>query len=71
MNQISDNSQLQVIAEKVEKWEIEVDSVAPTEPEKFENLLRRMRYTFHENHYLITDVKRRLIGNTFFLVLGQ
>ena len=28
-----------------------------------------MRYVLHENHYLITDVKRRLIGKKFILFI--
>jgi len=49
------------ISEKLAKFETEIDSILPSEPQKFENLLRKMRYCLHENHYLITDTKRRLI----------
>ena len=31
------------------------------QPEQLELLLRQLRYVLHENHYLITDCKRRLI----------
>ena len=51
----------EIIQEKLAKYEDEIEDVASTEPEKFELLLRKMRYSLHENHYLITDVKRRLI----------
>jgi hypothetical protein len=51
------------VSEKLDRFQVEIDSVPPTEPERFENLLRRMRYSLHDNHYLITDTKRRLIGN--------
>ena len=32
------------------------------QPESFELVLRQLRYVLHENHYLITDCKRRLIN---------
>ena len=31
------------------------------QPEQLELVLRQLRYVLHENHYLITDCKRRLI----------
>lgn len=31
------------------------------QPECLESVLRQLRYVLHENHYLITDCKRRLI----------
>ena len=31
------------------------------QPELLELMLRQLRYILHENHYLITDCKRRLI----------
>ena len=49
------------ISHKLAKFEEEIEAVLPTEPEKYEFLLRKMRYCLHENHYLITDCKRRLI----------
>lgn len=49
------------IANKLAKFEEGIENVSPAEPEKYELLLRKMRYCLHENHYLITDVKRRLI----------
>ncbi|XP_023348143.1 protein msta isoform X2 [Eurytemora carolleeae] len=51
----------QVISERLDKLELEIESVPKNEPERLENLLRRMRYVLHENHYLITDTKRKLI----------
>ena len=49
------------IASKLAKFEEEIEAVLPTEPENYEHLLRKMRYCLHENHYIITDCKRRLI----------
>jgi len=49
------------IANKLAKFEEGIEAVTPADPEKYELLLRKMRYCLHENHYLITDVKRRLI----------
>lgn len=49
------------VNERLRKFEKEIDEVKLTEPELLEGLLRRMRYCLHENHYLITDCKRRLI----------
>ena len=53
---------VQVVSEKLDRFQAEIDAVPPTEAERYENLLRRMRYSLHDNHYLITDTKRRLIG---------
>ena len=50
------------VSDRLEKLETEIDQAGSEEPDKLENLLRRMRYMLHENHYLITDVKRKLIG---------
>lgn len=49
------------VSDKLLKFEKEIDAVKPNEPEAYEGILRRLRYCLHENHYLITDCKRRLI----------
>jgi len=49
------------VAERLNKFEKEIDGASPDEPEGLEGVLRKMRYCLHENHYLITDCKRRLI----------
>jgi len=49
------------VSERLSKFEKEIDSVEPDQPEGLEAVLRKMRYCLHENHYLITDCKRRLI----------
>ena len=51
----------EIVSCKVAKFEAEIDDIKSSEPEEFEKLLRRMRYSLHENHYWILDVKRRLI----------
>ena len=50
------------VQEKLKKWEDEMDAIDSDKPEELEKLLRRMRYSLHENHYWILDVKRRLIN---------
>jgi hypothetical protein len=50
------------VSEKLDRFQAEIDSVPVDEADRYENLLRRMRYSLHDNHYLITDTKRRLIG---------
>jgi len=47
------------ITNKLAKFEEAIEDAK--EPDQYEQLLRKMRYCLHENHYLITDVKRRLI----------
>lgn len=49
------------VTARLKKFEKEIETVKVTEPEVLEGLLRKMRYCLHENHYLITDCKRRLI----------
>ena len=49
------------MANKLARFEAELEAALPTDSEKYELLLRKMRYCLHENHYLITDCKRRLI----------
>jgi hypothetical protein len=49
------------VTDRLGKFEKEIDDSGPDKPELLEALLRRMRYCLHENHYLITDCKRRLI----------
>ena len=57
-----DNTQpSDTIKTKLAKFEDQIEHVLPSEPEKYELLLRKMRYCLHENHYLITDCKRKLI----------
>ncbi len=53
---------MQAVSEKLDRFQAEIDSVPVDEADRYENLLRRMRYSLHDNHYLITDTKRRLIG---------
>ena len=38
-----------------------IDSVSYSHPETLELILGEISETLHENHYLITDTKRRLI----------
>ena len=42
------------VAERLNKFEKEIDGASPDEPEGLEGVLRKMRYCLHENHYLIT-----------------
>ena len=49
------------IAQKLVKFEVEIDAVLSTEPERYEELLKELQCSLHENHYLISDCKRRLI----------
>ena len=41
--------------------ETRIDSVSYSHPEKLELILAEISEILHENHYLITDTKRRLI----------
>lgn len=41
--------------------ETEMESVPDSMPEKLENMLSEVECKLHENHYLLTDTKRRLI----------
>ena len=43
------------------KYEAEIDSVPSREPEILEQMLKELESLVHENHYLISDSKRRLI----------
>jgi len=57
-----DNSQAnELIANKLAKFEEQIEALEKDKPEPFELILRQLRYALHENHYLITDCKRRLI----------
>ena len=42
------------MAERLNKFEKEIEAVSPEEAEGLEGVLRKMRYCLHENHYLIT-----------------
>ncbi len=53
---------MQAVSEKLDRFQAEIDSVPSEQADRYESLLRRMRYSLHDNHYLITDTKRRLIG---------
>jgi hypothetical protein len=55
---------VQAVSEKLDRFQAEIDAVPPEQADRYESLLRRMRYSLHDNHYLITDTKRRLIGQT-------
>ena len=41
--------------------ETRIDVISYSHPEKLEAILEEISETLHENHYLITDTKRRLI----------
>ena len=52
------------VAAKLATWEAEVEAAGSERAEPYEQLLRKLRYLLHENHYLLTDCKRRLIGSS-------
>jgi len=49
------------VAAKLAKFEDQIEKMEKNKPEQLELVLRQLRYVLHENHYLITDCKRRLI----------
>ena len=49
------------IENKLHKFEVEMDSILTSEPEQLEQLLQELQSSLHENHYLVSDCKRRLI----------
>jgi len=51
----------ELINAKLAKYEQNIEDIKSSEPEEFEKLLTKMSLIFHENHYWILDVKRRLI----------
>ena len=51
----------EIINAKLAKFEQHIEDTKSNEPEEFEKLLNKMSTIFHENHYWILDVKRRLI----------
>jgi len=51
----------EIINAKLAKYEQHIEDIKSSEPEEFEKLLSKMSIIFHENHYWILDVKRRLI----------
>jgi hypothetical protein len=52
---------VQAVSEKLDRFQAEIDAVPPEEADRYESLLRRMRYSLHDNHYLITHPHPRLI----------
>ena len=51
----------EIVEAKVKRFENEIEDVGSENAEEFLKILRKMRYTLHENHYWILDVKRKLI----------
>ena len=51
----------EIINAKLARYESLIEDIKSGEPEEFEKLLMKMSSIFHENHYWILDVKRRLI----------
>ena len=49
------------IGDMLHKLEVEIDSIPTCEPEQLEQLLQELHSSLHENHYLVSDCKRRLI----------
>ena len=43
------------------KFEVQIDTVPNSEPEQLEQILQELESIVHQNHYLISDCKRRLI----------
>ena len=50
-----------LITKKLGKFEDDMETMEKNKPELIELMLRQLRYILHENHYLITECKRRLI----------
>ena len=49
------------IVGKLAKFEEEIEMVKLSEPQKYEQLLQDLHLCVHKNHYLISDLMRRLI----------
>ena len=57
--QQSESSEL--ITSKLRSIETDLDNVPDSNPAKLENILSELECKLHENHYLITDTRWRLI----------